>query len=306
MCRVLCPFVLGKVPRKVSFKIAFFGPLVPWKASGSETVQSPWRPATVTVKCCFEHVWTSKLSKSNSWIRQNCFPFGAFAPAPHLESSLRSRVLLRRRRCEAWATMPSGNFTNFHTGSGFFGWFCICFPSRSDTVPWYRPSRFHNGGLHPRRPCPGSLAWISIENTENIPATGEMLPGDKYLGCCMMFLWSSCLSIAKCCAFSWKSVISRFPRRESTSSRRQLHDLFEAPQWHGDEEAEWPWTAVRMTAVRINLHSFCECHSHLLSQVAPSQQWRWKKARHKTPTGHEDVVTVVWLVFWLHPTSNCI
>ena len=245
MCRVLCPFVLGKVPRKVSFKIAFLRPLVPWKASGSETVQSPWRPATVmwnVVKCCFEHVWTSKLSKSNSWIRENSFPFGTFAPAPHLESSLRSRVPLRRRRCEAWATMPSGNFTNFHTGSGFFGWFCICFPSRSDTVPWYLPSHFHNGGLHPRRPCPGSLAWISMKTLKTYQQQVRccLVINIKYLRFCMMFLWSSCKSIAKCCAFSWKSVISRFHVDPSTSSRRQLHDLFEAPQWHGDEEAEWP------------------------------------------------------------------
>jgi len=47
----------------------------------------------------------------------------------------------------------------------------------------------------------------------------------------------------------------------TTSSRRQLHDLFEAPQWHGDEAAEWPWVSLWSCLLLCfsNLHSRYPC-----------------------------------------------
>lgn len=53
--------------------------------------------------------------------------------------------------------------------------------------------------------------------------------------------------------------ICHFPIRTSTSSRRQLHDLFEAPQWHGDEEAEWPWSAVQCKLYPLSLSKCVTC-----------------------------------------------
>lgn len=254
------------------------------------------------VKCCFEHVWTSKLSKSNSWIRENCFPFGTFAPAPHLESSLRSRVLLRRRRCEAWATMPSGNFTHLHAVSKFFDWFCICFPSRSDTVPWYRPSRFHNGGLHPRRPCPGSLAWISMKTLKTY---------QQQVRCCLVinildFTWCSfdllaCLSL-NADAFSWKSVISRFHDLIQAAAARLVWSTAVARRRSG-------WVALGV-AVELFIAvlfkpplSLSMCHQHCLSAKwlhRSSEDGVWWDIKLLQDV-QSDVVTAR-----MHPTSNCI